>query len=402
MKKLEPLYSSTGRAADGKDKYFQRKNIEKRIWSKIKKGEDILLAAPRRTGKSSILKFLTRNPQEGYLVKYKAVQSVDSINEYFKQIYKLLLEDDSIFGFYEAQYEKAKGGLKAFISKIRGISIKGITIDPEERIDYYVECKTLLRILPEGFDTLLFLIDEFPDAVRNISIDDKKEGIRFLQFIRDIRQEFNDTRIQFVYSGSIGLGNVVNKLGRSDLINDILNVEVPPLSREEAKELISRLVLGFKEDNEDFEIEPQIKEHILNKESWLIPYYIQIIVDELFEFYSEADTQLTVNTVDETINKIIRDRYKYQDYFDNWKTRLKQAFEKDEYHCALDILNFISTKGSIDHDAIYNISVKHQMDDLKDITNVLEYDGYINKSQEKVYKFNSIILKEWWYINVAS
>ena len=223
---MEPLLVSTGKAADGKDKYFERKNIQTKIWSKIKQGEDLLLAAPRRSGKSSILKYLERNTQDGYLVKYKSVQSVDNINEYFKRLYKLLLEDDGIFKFYKIYYQKAKGGLKVFISRIRGLSTDGIEIDPEERIDYYAEVQALLKTLPKNFDTLLFLIDEFPDAVRNIANDKKTEGIHFLQLIRELRQELNNINLQFVYSGSIGLGNVVIKLNRLDLINDIVNIEV--------------------------------------------------------------------------------------------------------------------------------------------------------------------------------
>ncbi len=198
---MKPLSISTGRAADGKDKYFERKHIETKIWSKIKQQENLLLAAPRRTGKSSILKNLERSPENGYLIKYKSVQSVDSINEFFKQIYKLLLEDDSIFGFYERHFKKAKGAVKNFISRIRGISTEGIEIDPEEQVNYYNECEILLKTLPEDFDTLLILIDEFPDAVRNISNDDKSKGIRFLQMNRDLRQEFNHVNLQFVYSG---------------------------------------------------------------------------------------------------------------------------------------------------------------------------------------------------------
>jgi uncharacterized protein len=399
---MEPLSISTGRAADGKDKYFERKDIEAKIWSKINQGEDLLLAAPRRTGKSSILKYLERNPRIGYLIKYKSVQSVDNTNEYFKQIYKLLLEDNSIFNFYEMHYQKAKGAVKSFISKIRGLKADGIEIDPEERIDYYSECKTLLKTLPKDFDTVLLLIDEFPDAVRSISNDDKKEGIHFLQLIRDLRQELNDVNLQFVYSGSIGLGNVVKKIGRLDLINDIVNIEVPPLTQNEAKELITRLALGISRAIKGFEISDSIKDYILHKDSWLIPYYIQIIVDELLDFFNETGQKPTESTIDEVIDKIIRDRYTYQDYFENWKTRLKQAFGKKEYSCALEILNYISTNGSMDYGIIYDMYVKHGIDDLKDITNVLEYDGYINKNPEKMYMFNSIILKEWWYINVAS
>jgi hypothetical protein len=124
-------------------------------------------------------------------------------------------------------------------------------------------------------------------------------------------------------------------------------------------------------------------------------------VDELFDSF-DPDKPITNDTIDEVIEKIIRDRYKYQDYFENWKTRLKQAFEKNEYLCSLEVLNYISINGSIDYDSLYNLSATHKIEDLKTITDVLEYDGYLNKNSDKEYRFNSIILKEWWCINVAS
>ncbi|MCD4652771.1 hypothetical protein K8T06_02430, partial [bacterium] len=326
----------------------------------------------------------------------------DSINEYFKQIYGLFLKDDSIFGSYRNYYEKTKGVLKHFISRIRGLSVDGIKIDPEERVYYYRECRNLLKILPEDFNTILFLIDEFPDAVKNISRDDPQTGIHFLQLIRDLRQDLSQVNLQFVYSGSIGLANVVNKLNRLDLINDIVRIDVPPLTRNEAKELITRLALGLQRDKKEFEISDQIQDYILDKDSWLIPYYIQIIVEELFEVFADNNQALAVESVDYVIQKIISDRYTYQDYFENWKTRLKQAFDSKEYNCALEILNYVSNNGFMDYDTMYDVSVKHKIEEIKDITRVLEYDGYLSKDSSKTYKFNSIILKEWWYLNVSS
>ena len=37
---------------------------------------------------------------------------------------------------------------------------------------------------------------------------------------------------------------------------------------------------------------------------------------------------------------------------------------------------------------------------LKDLLEVLEYDGYINK-EDRVYQFNSPLLREWWGYRVA-
>ncbi|MCP4575916.1 MAG: hypothetical protein GY846_06495 [Deltaproteobacteria bacterium] len=352
-------------------------------------------------GKAQCSNIWKKIPPQGYLVKYKSVQSVDTGNEYFKQIYKLLLEDDSVFGFYGKYFEKTKGAVKKFISKIRGISLDGIEIDPNEKIDYFDECKTLLKALPFNFETLLLLIDEFPDAVSNISSQNKANGIRFLQLIRELRQDLDAVRLQFVYSGSIGLGNVVKKLNRIDLINDIVNIKLPPLSRAEAKGLIGRLVQGLQADSPAFEISEQLMDYILDKESWHIPYYIQIIVDEFYESCKETQNIPNEQNVDQTIHKIITDRYQFQDYFENWKTRLRQALDAHEYSCAVAILNIVASQGSIDFDAIHDLSVRHDVQDAKSITNVLEYDGYLSRDSRSLYRFNSIILKKWWYLNVA-
>jgi hypothetical protein len=45
---MDPLYISTGKVADGRDRYFGREKIENRIISKIRQKENILLAAHRK------------------------------------------------------------------------------------------------------------------------------------------------------------------------------------------------------------------------------------------------------------------------------------------------------------------------------------------------------------------
>lgn len=402
MEKLKPLIIRTGRTPDGDDNYFERKQIEKRIWTKIKRKENLLLSSPRRTGKSSILKKMERSPETGFIVKYKSVQSIDSSNEFFKQLYIIMIQDDSVFSFYEKYLNKVKTTLRILVHKIKGISLDGIEFDSNETIDYYKECETLLKTLPDDFNTLLILLDEFPDAVKNIGDNNKKEAIRFLQLNRDLRQNFNNEKIQFLYTGSIGLGNIVEKLESKHLINDIVSVKLPLLKEEEAKNLISRLEIGIQKEFEKFIIDDEVKDYIIKKESWLIPYYIQIIIDTLMEEFEENPQKITKETIDIVIKKIITERDRYEDYFGNWKTRLKQAFEKHEYLCALEILNTTSKKGLMEYNEIYDLGIKHGVDDILDITNVLEHDGYMSRNKSKIYKFNSIILKEWWFFNVAN
>jgi len=54
---------------------------------------------------------------------------------------------------------------------------------------------------------------------------------------------------------------------------------------------------------------------------------------------------------------------------------------------------------------IINIASKHSLDEdeAKEIIHSLVYDGYINNNDDvKIYRFNSPILKMWWYKNVAN
>ena len=224
----------------------------------------------------------------------------------------------------------------------------------------------------------------------------------FLQLNRDLRQSESNANIQFIYTGSIGLGNVVNRLGRPDLINDISNIKVAPLTIEEGKDLIQCLLMGLDQHDEALVLPENTIAHILTKDSWLIPYYIQIIIDELCDIPQASATAINEAMVDKVIEKIITDRYSYQDYFENWKTRLRQALDSNEYRFALTVLNYISIKGIADSDQLHDTAMAHQIPDFKSIISILEYDGYISRNPKNQYRFNSIILKEWWYINVAT
>jgi len=72
-----------GQATRGED-FFPRPKITNEIWAKLEAGSNVLLVAPRRIGKSSILFDLLDNPKEGYIVIYYTSESVNNHNEFYK------------------------------------------------------------------------------------------------------------------------------------------------------------------------------------------------------------------------------------------------------------------------------------------------------------------------------
>jgi len=388
---LEPLHILTGPPADGKNKFFKRDKIITEIWKKLERGENLLVIAPRRVGKSSILKNIERYPKDGYIVKYHITMGVKSSNEFFKKIHGSLLEDENIFGFIKRNWEKAELLLTSFSSRIRGIGIDSIEFDESKSIDYYQEIIDLLDSLSNDSIKIILLMDEFPDTVLNISKNSTQEAILFLQKNRDLRQKYKN--VKFVLTGSIGLGNVIKRLGRRDLINDLEYVSVPALSDIEAIKLIDSLCLGLEESDISLKLNNETKKYIIKKISWTIPYYIQIIIDRLSTYITDDTKPIEKSDIDAVFDEIIKDRY-----FLYWKERLNEAFNEKERLLAIKILSTISKNKKMSYKEMKKIA--DEKINLKDLLEVLEYDGYINE-EDRIYQFNSPLLREWWGYRVA-
>ena len=106
-----------GQAAQGED-FFPRPYITNQIWEKLEAGSNLLLVAPRRVGKSSILFNLQEKPNNGFIVIYYTSKSVNSENEFYKKLYHHLLENISNYHKYK---NKMKSLGKDFLYRIEGI-----------------------------------------------------------------------------------------------------------------------------------------------------------------------------------------------------------------------------------------------------------------------------------------
>ena len=76
-----------GQAATG-DKFYIREKLINKLWKRIKVGNNILVAAPRRLGKTSIMLYCQENPQENHEVIYIITESVNNQNEFYRKLVK--------------------------------------------------------------------------------------------------------------------------------------------------------------------------------------------------------------------------------------------------------------------------------------------------------------------------
>lgn len=379
-----------GPVASG-DKFFKRDIEIEKIVRQIEGGSNILISAPRRVGKTSLMSYIKGNPPKDYRIIYLDTEAVENGNEFFRRLLNTIIRE------FES-LKKYTVSIKKFLSKIDGIGKDGVTLSDKD-LNYFFELINFFEKLNLDNEKLIIMIDEYAQTVQNILKNEGKErAINFLQMNRELRQKDFAKSIQYVYAGSIGLENVVSKIERTSDINDLVSLKVSPLDNDETKGLINQITkdsgLVFNED---------VINYIITKMEWLIPYYIQILVDEIDQMKRKRDVAVIIEK--EEIEMAFEKMLEHRTYYSYWHERLNKSLNKDECNFAKEILNFVSENNKISSAEIFNVSQKYSVDnvDYKEVLNELKHDGYLNNEENiKEYKFNSPILKVWWYRNVAN
>src|SRR6056297_2381662 len=82
----------TGPPAEGK-RYLQRQHINDDFWREIDKGCHILFIAPRRVGKTSIMKDIAVSGKKGYVCRIVNIESEKNQQQLFRKLFQLICNE---------------------------------------------------------------------------------------------------------------------------------------------------------------------------------------------------------------------------------------------------------------------------------------------------------------------
>jgi len=376
--------------------FFPREREVKKIISRLKDGNNLNLAAPRRVGKTSILFYLLDNKEADYVYVYVDTEAVTNEQDFFKKILKEMMKVEEIGKSGRLQKLLEEGG--KLLGRIKSLKIMGNGLDLADNgkpIDYKEDIIHLLSgIELEDDKRIILLIDEFPQTVINIveaNGGNNTQAKQFLQSNREIRMnpEINE-RVKFILTGSIGLNHTVVSIDSTAFINDLNSVEMEPLNQGEAEDFLNQLLSpkGLKASD-------QVLKHALKKIEWLIPFHIQLVVQEIGNLAVNG-TDVSLELVDQAFENIIQVRN--SNHFDHYFSRLKKQFKKPELPFVLELLDKLANEGTIKKTIIFDLAVKHELEEKwRHILEILVYDGYINNTGDReVYRFNSPLVRLWW------
>ena len=118
----------TGGPVSGKN-FFYRKNVVEEAWEQIESGSHILIAAPRRVGKTSLMFYLRDNPKKGYNLIHMIIESEYDENSFFKRVFEEIIETEFV-----KITEKTKVFFQKHIPGIKKIGTDGVEFEKRDEL----------------------------------------------------------------------------------------------------------------------------------------------------------------------------------------------------------------------------------------------------------------------------
>ncbi|MEK6528326.1 MAG: hypothetical protein AABZ36_05555 [Nitrospirota bacterium] len=222
-----------GNIAKGKDLWDRQEEI-KNIWNALEKSS-VLLKAPRRFGKTSIMYDLYTNPKNDIKVIFEDTEGMRDPQDFIARLMLTLLSD-----------KKFWNSIKHWLKKNSKIEEVGFSLAKFEDLiniaDFRIKLKEsigkgwqekgfeLISKVKEFQGRILFILDELPLLVQNIlRKKGKKTAYDFLHWFRSIRQMPELSHVRWLVGGSIGIEHILGKIGTgTKVINDFHILRVEP------------------------------------------------------------------------------------------------------------------------------------------------------------------------------
>jgi len=293
-------------------KYFYNREEELlRIKQTLAGGNNITLYAPRRYGKSSLVKkALKELKEEGFITVYLDFMSVYSRETFIKNYAKEIAD---------SQTTSLENTVRKIAKLISGI-VPSVSFDASGMPTFslsWVEGKdkeqTLIDIitLPEKLSNpnkkWIIAFDEFQEVT-------KLNGDNFEKLLRSCIQNHQNVSYLFLGSKTHLLQDMFNNKNRA-FYNAAAVMGIDKINKEKS---VDYLITRFK--SSDISIDKNTAGHILDSVAH-IPYYIQFVAHEIWQsLILNGRNQVTINDIDEAIETILTLK---SDYY--WELTNKQT-----------------------------------------------------------------------------
>lgn len=384
-----------GQAVIGEDLYGRDYELA-RLWEKLEQGEHMLMLAPRRVGKTSLMLELRRAPRENWDVIYIDVQHGNSPADCMAAILAALAADPQ----YQSHFKSFpfSNAVKDVLGRLSTVDVVKLRVELKGAMgrewDHAADqLQARLMSLPDTGRYLLIIIDELPLLLSHLleAEDGKRNAELLLSRLRHWRQAPELCgRVHTLVGGSIGLEGVLRRVHLSGSINDLVPFHLDSWDRATATEFLKRL-----EGDRGFRLDDASIAQVLDLLHDPVPYHVQLFFGAICDACRSEASRISP----EVIERCFAERLtgvRGTPHLDHYVERLKIAFDDETKHeMARDILNRVCRRE--DGAALTELEdlTRRSEQTFLSVLRDLEADGYLDRDADRL-KFRSNLLREWW------
>jgi hypothetical protein len=377
------------------DEILGRDDFITSLWDALAKNS-IRLEAERRIGKTHILRKMEMRPADGWVISLD-VEKVHSAAEFAELIYRAAME-------HLPTWSKHCRRAGEFLARFGGTEIGSIRF-PEKKDRPEGYWKTLLTHVIEDLvkyqsaedKRIVFFLDELPWMITAIAQRERAEtATEVLDLLCALRQSSaTGASFRVILCGSIGLHHVLATLKRgrhsNEPVNDIIAIEVPPLSQPDAVTLTQLLLKG-----EGLAVEPAAITYIAQQTGGF-PYYIHWIIAEL----RKAGQKVTVEGVTHVVTQLLTAAHDPCN-FRHFRERIDGYYPAEQKAVLAMLDHAAKADAPLSVAELINVAKSAQnIDDerARELLRLLTVDHYLIRDGAGHVLFRHVLLRQWWILD---
>jgi uncharacterized protein len=388
----------TGSPVENSD-FFDRPADLARLQREFRSNANVLITAPRRVGKTSlVLRLCSLEKGAGRHAVYANVEGCHDELAFAEKLVDALNEcgfHPELMNRVALCFRKARQALSGMKVGAAGVDMEMGEAEDPDHSTVGRALESIFRKIENSDTAVLLAIDEMPELLFALLRQEHGQDrvSRLLHWLRSLRQTYR-RNIRWIFLGSIGLDSFVEERNLGKTINDLTPMSLEALTEEEAHAFL--IALG---ESNDLLLDEAERSAIIAKVGWPLPHHLQIVFHALVDTGARKSGTLSVEAAFRELLKPAN-----LSRFDTWRQRLDEQFSTPDARTAKDILRHLcqhpegrsreqmlnalmSTRQNADAAAVEDVLARMLL--------ILQRDGYILEKNGS-YAFRSFLLREYW------
>lgn len=396
--------NTVGSSVRGEDLWGREREIAE-LWKRLQRGS-VLLAGPRRHGKSSVMHALADRPQAGWIVEYLDVEYVRTPAEFLVELTAALLTHEKLRRRITSGLARGASKLGAWLGSIAKEAAFGRDQIGELRLNLRdnladerawpeLSEQVLAQLQRVDDERLLLIIDEFPMMIATFLDRDAEGAIHYLRWFRAMRQRRDTGHVRFLLGGSVNIEPRLERLGQQALLNDLDRMTIEPFARNRAVEFVAAVLA-----TEGIAHEVGVPAEVVRVADCGVPFFLQVLIQECNADARRHARALAVPHVEPVYReRVLGPANKAR--FSHYETRLREHYGEREELARL-LLDELVRRQPLARDELERAAIRagEASAHVEATLTLLESDYYIERDGDEV-RFANGFLRSWWQRHAA-